>query len=310
MTKENKFQVALIIINYNSSNFTLDCIKSIITHTESNLKYQIIIIDNNSKIEDFSNLTIQIPKLENMFIFRSKQNIGFSAANMLGTQFADAEYLFFLNNDTEFMNDCQSILYDFMSNNQRVGLCTAQMHNSDKSHHNSFGYFPNLKLLLLGESILRLFNPNDFPPKDSIYKENTRVPLVTGAAMFVRVKIFSEIGGFDTNYFLYCEEEDFAKKLHNINAEIFLVPEAKFIHHIGKSTERNILIERENYISLMYYFRKHCKSIEYTALKLLYFLKVIRKGFKRKGFFSLAFFILWGANMKYSLKHQQKINFH
>ena len=48
MQKNHQFEVSIIIINYNSENMLLDCIESIKKHT-SEVKYEIIIVDNNSK---------------------------------------------------------------------------------------------------------------------------------------------------------------------------------------------------------------------------------------------------------------------
>ena len=45
------FEVAVIIINYNSSDYTLQCVNSIIEKTNSELNYQIVIVDNASEME-------------------------------------------------------------------------------------------------------------------------------------------------------------------------------------------------------------------------------------------------------------------
>ncbi len=226
---------------------------------------------------------------------------------MLGIQQTNADYIYFLNNDTLFLNDCLSILYQFMLANPNVGMCTGQMYNTDMSFHHSFGYFPSISLNLLGTGLLRLFKPNKYPKRELVYINPKRVDVITGASMFVDYSIFSEIGGFDTNYFLYCEEEDIAMKLKQFNYFVYIVPEAKFVHHMGKSTIRNFDIEKEYYISLLYYHDKHSSSVVLNMYKLLYFLKNIKKFYKHRNYLKLAFFILCGAKMKYSLKHKQKL---
>ena len=125
--------------------------------------------------------------------------------------------------------------------------------------------------------------------------------------MFVDYSKFARIGGFDTNYFLYCEEEDIAKKMNTNGFSVFLVPDAKFIHHMGKSTSRNLDIEKENYISLLYYHKKHSNSVIFILHKVFYFFKNIKKFYKHIDYVKLSIFILCGAKMKYSLKHKQKL---
>ena len=303
-----KSDISIIIINYNSSLYTINCLKSIEKEVKNDLlTYQIIIIDNNSEIEDYNKLKLFCDNIISVTLTRSKINLGFSGANMLGYQLANSDYLFFLNNDTELLNDNLKILYDFMKSKPDAGIVTGQMYNSDRTFHHSFGYFPTLRLHILGTALLRLFNPDKYLKKNIQYSEPFKVDLVTGAAMFIDYHKFVETGGFDTTYFLYCEEEDIAMRLRKNNYLAYVVPSAKFIHHSGKSTNRSLEIEKENYISLMYYHKKFNGIITYTFLKLFYFLKNLRKFYKNSNYLKLAIFILFNAKMKNSLKFKQKV---
>ena len=299
-------KVAIIIINFNSSNFTINCVNSILKHTDERFDYEIIVIDNNSKIDDF-NILKPFLDSNNIKYFRTKINIGFSGGNMMGVHLANAEYYYFLNNDCEFLNDNLSVLYTFMDNNKDVGISAGQMHNADLSEHHSFNYFPTLSLKLFGSSILRIFNPKAFPSKKKKYLEPIRVPYVTGAGMFVSAEKISEIGGLDTNLFLYHEEEDIALNLLKKGFKCYLVPNAKFIHFAGKSTTRNYAVMQEDYISLLYYFRKHYSFFTYNILKINYFLKIFKKSYKGLDYLKISMFILKNAPMKDSLRFKQKI---
>lgn len=302
-----KYKISVIIVNYNSAHYTIACIKSIIEFTDHKLSMNIVVVDNNSEVDDFNRLVNDCSNYENVKIVGSKINLGFSGGNMFGLQFTNAEYVFFLNNDTVFLNDCLSILYKFMIENKNAGICTGQMYNTDKTFHHSFSYFPTLSLKLFGSSLLRLFDPAKYPKRKKVYVNPLQVDFVTGAAMFIDYSKFSQIGGFDTNYFLYCEEEDIAMKLKLAGYSAYLNPEAKFIHHMGKSTKRNLEIEKENYISLLYYHRKYSSRIVYLLLKSMYFFKMIRKFYKHPDYVRLAFFILYGANLENSMRHKKKI---
>lgn len=228
---------------------------------------------------------------------------------MFGFQFTDARYILFINSDCVLMNDMISILYCFMEKNPSVGVSTGQMHTGDQKFHHSFNYFADVKLKLFGPSPLNWISPKTYPDKRKHYESPIRVPSITGSAMFVNANKFAEIGGFDTNYFLYCEEEDLCFRFKKFNYSTYLVPDAKFIHHIGKSTVRNYQIEREYYISLLYFFRKHYSLIEYIILKGLFFIKNFKKFYKSTDYLKLALFVIRGAPMKKSLRFEQKINF-
>ena len=87
------YDVAVILINYNSSSYTIECIASIIQQTGDDLSYGIIIIDNASEADDYRNLTDNISQFDSevpLQLFRSRINTGFSTGNMLGVQFISA----------------------------------------------------------------------------------------------------------------------------------------------------------------------------------------------------------------------------
>jgi len=302
-----KVDVAVIIVNYNSSDYSINCIDSINREVNrENISYQVILIDNNSECYDYNKLKIFCDENQSVVLIKNNINLGLSSAFMIGVQYANADYIYFLNNDTVLLNDNLKILIDFMKANSDAGIVTGQMYNSDKTQHHSFSYFPTLRLHIFGTSILRIFKPEKYLKKNRIYDKPIKVDLVTGAAMLIDAKKFMEVGGFDTNYFLYCEEEDMAMKLRKQNYFAYVVPDAKFMHHSGKSTGRNFEIEKENYISLLYYHRKYTNNITYNSLKFFYFIKNLRKSFRHKNYFKLAFFILFKARLSDSLRYKQK----
>lgn len=302
MEKYSK-DVAIIIINFNSSSYTLDCVESIIFQTSQNISYQIIIVDNASRPEEI----FKLKKLENqpqIQILYSEKNLGFGKGNMLGVEKANARYLFFLNNDCLFLNDCLSILGDFCNRNPGVGLCGAQLYSEKHERIRSFGYLPTPAVKFLGPGLLRLFAPNRYPKREKHYKFPVKVDLVSGSGLFFSYQAFKEIGGFDPNLFFYCEEEDIGERLRKMQWDVYFIPEAKYIHFIGGSSTENLVMLQEYYISLMYFFRKHYSIVAYFFLKVLYTLKFLKKSLKNRKYFPFVPFILKGAPMKYSIRYR------
>ncbi len=302
-------QIVVIIINYNSSAFTIKCIQSIKEHTAAGLLYEIVVVDNNSRLEDYQILQPYCRTQANVKLIRSIVNLGFSGGNMLGLQLASAEYIYFLNNDCELLNDNLSLLYNFMKANPAVAICTGQMYDSNHQHQHSFNHLPSLALEVFGTSLLRKFSPATYPRKIVRYSQPTRVQSISGSAMFIDAQKFALIGGFDTTYFLYCEEEDVCFNFKKCGYQAYLVPAAKYLHHMGQSTTRSFPIELEYYISLLHFHRKHHSWLAYVFLKLLYASKNVKKVFRQRFYLQLIFYILRGAPLKYSLRYKQKLNY-
>jgi hypothetical protein len=64
------------------------------------------------------------------------------------------------------------------------------------------------------------------------------VDFVLGAAMFVRGAAINRVGGLDENYFMYCEEMDWALRLQQAGWSVFALPTAHVTHHEGQSTRQ------------------------------------------------------------------------
>lgn len=305
------YQVAVILINYNSSQFTLDCVNSIRAKTAAGLRFQIIVIDNNSRPEEYQKLA-KLDAQEDVRIFRSRINTGFSGANMLGVQWADADYYYFLNNDCILLNDCLGILHAFLEQHREVANGSGEMFVASGEYEVNFGYFPTLSMKLLGSGLMKLLYPGKFPDKHVRMTKPTRVDLVNGSSMFMRAAAFDGIGGFDTNYFLYCEEEDIALRLSRKGFATYLVPEAKYQHFVSRSTDKdgsiNLVYLKEFYISFFYYYRKNYHAVYAGAIRFLYFFKMISKFYKQADYVKLAFFIAGGAPVKHSLRFKQMVN--
>ncbi len=297
--------VAVVIINYNSSKYTLQCIDAVIAKTSELISYEIIVVDNNSKIEDYKNLKQNFPQKENIQLHRSNINTGFGGGNMFGAQSANANYLLFLNNDAMLLNDCLGILLSYVKGNPEVGVCTAQNFDENNKFVPSFDHNKGLRRLLFGRGFLEKNNPNLYPKRKKEYNEPIVVNWVNGAFLFFDAKAFKKVGGFDTNIFLYWEEMDICNRLKNLGFKSTLMPRAKILHYQGVSTGSSKIIDKEAYISYLYVLRKNfglwkCQIIRfYLTFALL---------IKPKKWFLLPI-VLDNNPLSQSLKTKQKITF-
>ncbi|MFH0734998.1 MAG: glycosyltransferase family 2 protein [bacterium] len=300
-------EISVIIINYNSVKYTINCVNSVLEKTDKNLNYEIIIVDNNSNADDKTQLKQfeQNPLIKLVF---SKINLGFAGGNALGVQHGKGKYFFFLNNDCVLLKDGLSIFYNHCLNNPQTGIVSCYTKSEDGDLQYNYSHFPTISSKFFGITFSKLFNKVNYPIKKDIYKDPFKVDLVGGSVMFVNAKTYGLIGGFDTTYFLYSEEEDLALRITNAGYDVVIIPQILIQHFGGKSTEKSLAIKKEFYISFLYFYRKHYGFIKTQLLKKYLFLKLIRK-FYLKDVLKLIGFILGGAHLKHSLRHKQKVNF-
>ena len=303
-----KADVSFITINYNSSKYTIKLLKSIAKHTQG-INYEIIIVDNNSSLNDYNQLNKFCNSNEDIKLIRNKLNSGFASGNMLGVNYASGEYFFFINNDTELLNNSANIMKKYLDNNDEIALATAKVNDENGNFSSSYKLFPSITKELLGNSIVRKLSKNKFPSNRIKLNEPTLVEVVSGSFMFFRAKPFCDIGGFDTTFFLYCEEEDISKRIWNNNKKVIFLPEAEIFHASGGSTKQNIEIKKEYYISYKHLISKHFNFLSAYILFFLQQFKLFRRSFKSKNGFQLFYSFIFNCKIKNSLKYKQKIHY-
>ena len=302
----NKIEISFITINYNSSNLTIKLVDSIISQTV-NLDFEIIVVDNASQNEDFQNLCDSLNRFDQVKIIKNKINSGFASGNMLGINYAKGKYYFFINNDCILLNNTSKILKDFLDFNEDVGLATAKVLDNNGNYSSSYKQFPHLIKQLFGNSIQRIISKNRFPSNKIKLEKNSEVEVVSGSCMFFRRDVFCSIGGFDTVFFLYCEEEDICKRVWDFGKKVYFIPKAEVFHDAGGSTEKSFEIEREFYISYYHLIDKHFNLLEIFLLRIALFIKLFFRIFKKKNGLLIFFSMLGCFSKKYSLRYKQKI---
>lgn len=227
--------VSIVIVNYNTKDLLKNCLNSIISHTKD-CSYEIIVVDNDS--HDLS-LTMLEDDFPTVIVIKSKDNLGFGRANNVGVGHAKGKYLFFLNSDTILLNDAVSLFFSFAEQyNKKFGAlgCILEGPNGRTCH--SYG-----KLITPATELRQAFSRyfRFLKQKWIIMPERVNTAMevgyVTGADMFVPRNIFELTGGFDPDYFMYCEEVDWQKRMKDLNLPRVIIPGPRIIHLEGGSDE-------------------------------------------------------------------------
>lgn len=303
----SNIDVSFITINYNSSHHTIALVQSIIAHTLTDLNYEIIVVDNASELEDYTHLHGTISSFPQVSIIRNRINNGFAGGNMLGVNDAHGEYYFFINNDCLFLNDAGSIMKSFMDSHNDISLTTARVSDEKGNFSSSYKQFPSVIKQWFGNSVHRWISAKSFPSNKVHLEVPTAVEIISGSCMFFRAEDFNAIGGFDTVFFLYCEEEDICKRVWNYGKKIYFLPEAKVFHAGGGSSIRNIALEKEFYISYKLLIDKHFDFFGRFFIKTALLFKQFRRIFTKKNGLSLFLFVASSSPVRESLRYKQSL---
>ena len=250
--------VSIIIVNYNTKKLLLDCISSIYGYT-SNLSFEIIVVDNASIDQSEELICSRFPSVR---WFNSAENLGFGRANNLGAKYANGEYLFFLNSDTLLLNNAilQLLSYMKMHNSDNVGVLGTWLLDGNREPNNSFGFFPSIK-----NEIAYLLGKYHRPDNSELRRERD-ADFVTGADLFIAKRVFDDLGGFDSEIFMYYEETDLQYRLSESGLIRRIIPGPEIIHLEGGSfNSKKLTVSRfiMAQTSYNYYLRKHFKGPYY-----------------------------------------------
>ncbi len=268
--------VSVIIINYNTFDFTLQCVRSVLEKTKD-VSLEIVIVDNASQYFDADAFGFVSSGLR---IIRNESNVGFAKANNIGIKASTGETILLLNNDTSLINDAISLSYKKLCSRDEIGVVGCKLLNADFSWQRSFFNFPTISDLLK-----RLFRVKP----DPVHFDKVQVvDWVSGAFFMFRRKDLTHFKDFALNqdYFMYCEDIKWCRDFKRNNLNTLYFPEGEVVHYQGKSYSANDAFSKKT----KFYFPnlRHYLNSEYGFLySRLYFLFLVilyASDFKRNSF--------------------------
>ncbi|MDD2823020.1 MAG: glycosyltransferase family 2 protein [Candidatus Daviesbacteria bacterium] len=225
-----KDKLSIVIVNYNSGNYLLSCLKSIEVN-KGELDLDIWVVDSSSDDESFELAKKHFPNLN---YISNKENVGFTKANNQALRKIENEYILILNPDTEVFSDTLSYMLNFLKQNENIGATTCKVElANNKLDWSSHRGFPTPLA-----SFFYYFLRNDkyYHLSDLNMSKTHEVDAVTGAFLLTRKSVLDKVGLFDEDYFMYGEDLDLCFRIKQAGYKIVFVPDVKIIHYKGVSS--------------------------------------------------------------------------
>lgn len=275
--------VSVIIVNYNTTALTEQCISSVLAFT-SGVNFEVIVVDNHSPDRSIENITTVFPQVR---LLKSPANKGFGSGNNLGIRAASGEFVFLLNSDTQLVSNAigSFLVYMREPGNEKVAVCGGELYTGTEKRTASFGNFPGMLQAVSAIGIQFLYK--DYYRKHiDIGVENyddqiKSVDFISGADMFIRKSVLAETGLFDEDFFLYFEETELSYRIKQKGYSCRLLPSVKIIHHEGASSGGQAKFNDHSYRyyaeSRQLFFRKVYGTIPAVLAKPFFMVATILK---------------------------------
>ncbi len=233
-------------------------LKNILDRLEFSRIEHIYIVDN-SPTNELYGLVSCYNKVNYFF---GQGNIGYGAAHNIAIKRAieeDAEYHIVLNSDIDLKSEIIDKIKVYMDANPLIGLIMPKILSPDGGVQYLCKLLPTpLDLILRRFFPTRIFFNRTwkFEMRDSGYENIMEVPFLSGCFMFLRMETLKKVGGFDDNFFMYCEDLDLCRRIGMAGFKTMYYPEVEIVHIHKKESYKNAMMLKTHIKSAILYFNK------------------------------------------------------
>ncbi|OQY46207.1 MAG: hypothetical protein B6242_08345 [Anaerolineaceae bacterium 4572_78] len=219
---DNIMKISVIIPNWNGLKYLSTCLNSLQNQTYPN--FEIILVDNASTD---NSVTFVKTKFQHVNILQLSQNYGFTGAVNHGIEIANGEIIALLNNDTESDKAWLAELVEIFESDPNVGWVASKIKLFDRRHvlHSAGDGFGMDGIPInrgVWQEDVGQFDDND----DNIFGG-------CGGAIAYRKTMIDDIGMFDDDFFMYCEDVDLNWRAQLAGYSCLFAPHAIVYHHLS-----------------------------------------------------------------------------
>lgn len=246
---------ASIVIYKNDPEILDRAVDSFLKGTETSILY---LVDNSPT--DFFKGRFNHPRIHYRF---NNKNLGFGAGHNIALKDSIAsqnDYHIILNPDVYFENEVIDRLHTYMESEKEVGLIMPKVLYPDGRLQPLCKLLPSPMTLFMR----RFFQFNASWSKKmnhwyemhfTGYDKVMDVPFLSGCFMFLRLDSLKKVGLFDESIFLYTEDTDLTRRIHQHYRTIFF-PEVAIYHYNQRGSYKNFTILIHHMVSAIRYFNK------------------------------------------------------
>lgn len=272
--------VYILILNYNSADETMVCVKSLIENIKYK-NYKIIVLDNDSTDGSYEEIDKQIQELKKLYdvsisLIENGTNKGYAHGNNIGIKKAlkeGVDYICVMNPDVIVVEDFLSELLYQIEQDDSIGMiCPAGVNENTRDYCRGAGSKIGIltgytKILNSGVKL------SDINPK--IYE----CDYLGGMCILVRASVIKEIGLIPEEYFLFYEETEWCTKCIRAGYKCVADANTKVVHKgsvtIDRASTGRISLHDYYLYRNRVVFQKRNRSFRVYVLFLLYYFAEI-----------------------------------
>jgi GT2 family glycosyltransferase len=261
--------VDVVIVNWNTADAAIKAAEAYL-HSDS-VEARVTVVDNASQPEQQRLLEEGCP--EGARLMLQGENLGYGRAANLALGDGSADLVCVSNADVLPESDALETLAAVVQGEARVGMVGPTFDSKTDRYHSRLP----TGLAMFGRIFAGTFSRGPVPPPAP--DEVKPVGQPSGACFVMRRETWELVGGFDDGFFLWYEDVDLAKRLHDEGYRNLVVGSAK-VGHTGASSFVQIdrpLLRAMRLVSVERYVHKHHPRLSTFGPLLFGISKRLRK---------------------------------
>ena len=200
-----------MVVSRNRVERLRKCLQSLEASDERE-RLQLIVVDNGST-DGAASLDDEFPNVQ---FIRLPKDFGLTKAMNIGWRAADAEYVFFLHDDTEVPAQAAQRLADHLDADRDVAAVCPLLVDSQGAPAPQLGSFPP---------------DGNWQPAAVAGNDSIAVEYPRGAAFMMRVALIKAVRQIDERFGQFGGDADLAAQINRAGKKILLLPSVRVVHH-------------------------------------------------------------------------------
>jgi GT2 family glycosyltransferase len=255
--------LSLVLVTYRHRDALGACLDSLPAAC-AGLRYEVIVVDNASGDGLIEELARTRPDVRTI---ASPTNEGFARGVNRGLALATGRSIALLNPDTVVDPEAFTRLVRFVESHPDVGVAGPKIVDPDGGLQYSCRRFPTHWTGFFNRYSLltRLFPHNPWSRNylmlDFDHAATRDVDWLSGACLVARRDAVERVGPLDAEFFLFNEDVDWCRRMHEAGYRVVYLPEARVTHAIGASKGAlPVWLIWRRHMGMRHYFHKHHKG--------------------------------------------------
>ncbi|GEA52826.1 glycosyl transferase family 2 [Vibrio inusitatus NBRC 102082] len=251
--------LSISIVTYNNSIESLNkCLSSFINSS----LIDIVCIYENSEVPCLQQEEV-VKKHTKVIYCSDKRNLGYgfghNQAFRLCHEKVHSKYHLVMNLDVEVSIETINTLVSYMETSPNTLHCMPKVLNSNLSIQHACKRLPSPLNLITRRFFPSFFNrisiQKQYELRSYDYSYVLNCPYLSGCFMLLRSRTFEQVGMFDTRFFMYPEDIDLTRRLHQIG-KTECYPFVSIIHHHEQASYSSWRMTWVHVRSMIKYFNK------------------------------------------------------